>query len=297
MRTLPFYQVDVFTERPFAGNPLAIFPGADGLTAAQMQAIASEMNLSETTFVMQPEGDGHARVRIFTPALELPFAGHPSVGTAWELVRLGIVAAVEPVTRVVLELDVGPTLVEVEVRDGRPLAATVHQGPPTFGAPVPRERVAAVLGLDLEDLHETLEAIPVGTGLTYTIIPLRSQRALAHLAPDLSLFGAFERDYAEAYPCAFTGQETPWVEARGLFPLSGIPEDPATGSAAGPLAAYMARAGLLAAGARRVVLQGAAIGRPSLLTVAVTGTAEHIDNVLVGGAVQPVLRGELTLED
>jgi trans-2,3-dihydro-3-hydroxyanthranilate isomerase len=236
-------------------------------------------------------------VRIFTPALELPFAGHPSVGTAWELVRLGIVAAVEPVTRVVLELDVGPTLVEVEVRDGRPLAATVHQGPPAFGAPVPRERVAAVLGLDLEDLHETLEAIPVGTGLTYTIIPLRSQRALAHLAPDLSLFGAFERDYAEAYPCAFTGQETPWVEARGLFPLSGIPEDPATGSAAGPLAAYMARAGLLAAGARRVVLQGAAIGRPSLLTVAVTGTAEHIDNVLVGGAVQPVLRGELTLED
>ncbi len=101
----------------------------------------------------------------------------------------------------------------------------------------------------------------------------------------------FERDHAEAYACAFTGQETPWIEARGLFPLSGIPEDPATGSAAGPLAAYMARAGLLAPGERRVVLQGAAIGRPSLLTVAVTGTAEHIEDVLVGGSVQPVLRG------
>ena len=297
MRTLPFCQVDVFTDRPFAGNPLAVFPEAGGLTAAQMQAIASEMNLSETTFVMASEGDGDARVRIFTPVLELPFAGHPSVGTACELVRLGIVAAVEPVTRVVLELDVGPTLVEVEVRDGVPLAATVHQGPPVFGAPVPRDRVAALLGLELDDLREDLEPTPVGTGLTYTIIPLRSQRALAHLALDLKLFGAFERDFAEVYPCAFTGREMPWIEARGLFPLSGIPEDPATGSAAGPLAAYMARAELLAPGERRVVLQGAAIGRPSLLTVAVTGAADHIDDVLVGGPVRPVLHGELTLPD
>ena len=297
MRTLPFYQVDVFTDRPFAGNQLAVFAAADGLTAAQMQAIASEMNLSETAFVMQPEGDGDARVRIFTPALELPFAGHPSVGTACELVRLGIVAAVEPVTRVVLELDVGPTLVEVDVRDGVPLAATVHQGPPKFGAPVPRERVAALLGLEADDLHDDLDPVPVGTGLTYTIIPLRGRRALAHLAMDLTLCDAFERDFAEAYPCAFTGQEAPLIEARGLFPLAGIPEDPATGSAAGPLAAYMARAGLLAPGERRVVLQGAAIGRPSLLTVSVLGAPDDIRDVLVGGQVQPVLRGELTLED
>ena len=297
MRTLRFFQVDVFTDRPFAGNPLAVFPEADGLTAAQMQAIASEMNLSETTFVTRPEGRGDARVRIFTPALELPFAGHPSVGTACELVRLGLVAAVEPVTRVVLELGVGPTLVEVEVTGGVPLAATVHQGPPVFGAPVPRERVAALLGLDLDDLHEDLESIPVGTGLTYTIIPLRSRRALAHLAIDLALSAAFERDFAEAYPCAFTGKDTPWIEARGLFPLSGIPEDPATGSAAGPLAAYMARAGLLSPGERRVVLQGAAIGRPSLLTVSVFGAPNDLSDVLVGGQVRPVLRGELALED
>jgi trans-2,3-dihydro-3-hydroxyanthranilate isomerase len=297
MRTLLFYQVDVFTDRPFAGNPLAVFPEADGLTAAQMQAIASEMNLSETTFVMKPEGDGDARMRIFTPALELPFAGHPSVGTACELVRLGIVAAVEPVTHVVLELDVGSTLVDVEVRDGVPMAATVHQRSPRFGAPVPRERAAAVLGLELNDLHDDLDPAPVDTGLAYTIVPLKTQRALAHVALDLALLDDFERDHAEAYPCAFTGRKTPWIEARGLFPLAGIPEDPATGSAAGPLAAYMARAGLLAPGEPRVVLQGAAIGRPSLLTVAVTGTVDHIDGVLVGGRVQPVLRGELALED
>ena len=134
MRTLPFYQVDVFTARPFAGNPLAVFPEAEGVSAVQMQAIASEMNLSETTFVLPAEGAGDARVRIFTPALELPFAGHPSVGTACELVRLGMVAVTEPVTRVILELGVGPTTVDVSVRDGVPVAATVHQRPPVFHA-------------------------------------------------------------------------------------------------------------------------------------------------------------------
>jgi trans-2,3-dihydro-3-hydroxyanthranilate isomerase len=297
MRTLRFYQVDVFTDRPFAGNPLAVFPEAGGLSAPEMQAIASEMNLSETTFITPPEGNGDARVRIFTPALELPFAGHPSVGTACELVRLGMVTVVEPVTRVVLELGVGPTVVEVEVSGGAPRAATVHQGPPLFGDPAPRAAAAAVLGLDLDDLHPDLEPVPVGTGLTYTIVPLVSQRALARVALDAELLPAFEREHAAAYPCAFTEQDDPWVEARGLFPLAGIPEDPATGSAAGPLAAYMARAGLLRPGERRVVLQGRHVGRPSRLTVAVAGSARRIDDVLVGGGVQPVLTGELTLPD
>ena len=210
-----------------------------------MQAIASEMNLSETTFVLPAEGDGDARVRIFTPALELPFAGHPSVGTACELVRLRLVDVYEPVTRVVLELGVGPTAVEVSVRDGVPVAATVHQRPPVFHAPAPRGSVAAVLGLDLEDLHPEFDPVPVDTGLCYTIIPLASQRALARVSLDLELAGDFERRHAEIYPCAFTGQDEPWVEARGLFPFAGITEDPATGSAAGPLAAYMAREGVL----------------------------------------------------
>ncbi len=297
MRTLPFYQVDVFTDRPFAGNPLAVFPEAEGLTAVQMQAIASEMNLSETTFVTPPEAGGDARVRIFTPALELPFAGHPSIGTACELVRLGLVEAREPVTRVVLELGVGPTIVEVGVRDGVPFAATVHQREPVFGAPAPRGSAAAVLGLDLEDLHPEFDPVPVDTGLAYTIIPLVSQRALARVSIDLGLAADFERRHAELYPCAFTGQDEPWIEARGLFPFAGITEDPATGSAAGPLAAYMARERVLAAGEKRVILQGNQIGRPSYLTVSVSGTAEHVEDVRVGGAVQPVLRGELLLPD
>jgi trans-2,3-dihydro-3-hydroxyanthranilate isomerase len=297
MRRLRFVQVDVFAERALAGNPLAVFPDAVGLPAEQMQAIAREMNLSETTFVTPPEGDGAARVRIFTPELELPFAGHPSVGTACELVRLGVVVAREPVTPVVLELGVGPTLVEVDVRDGVPLGATVHQGAPRFGATVPRARAAEALGLRQDDLHPELDPQVVDTGLAYAVVPLRDQGALGAVRPVIGPLTAFEDDYAEAYPCAFTGEESPWVEARGLFPNAGIPEDPATGSAAGPLAAYMAAAGRLPFGARRVVLQGARIGRPSHLTVSVTGGPGAITDVLVGGRVYPVLKGELELPD
>ena len=296
-RLLPFVQVDVFAERPLAGNPLAVFPDAAGLSTEEMQAVAREMNLSETTFVTPPEGEGAARVRIFTPELELPFAGHPSVGTACELVRLGLVDAHEPLTPVVLELGVGPTLVEVEVRDGVPVGATVHQGPPRFGAAVPRARAAGILGLEAGDLHPELDPLVVNTGLAYAIVPLRDQAALGALRPAVGLFAAFEDEYAEAYPCAFTGEDSPWMEARGLFPNSGIPEDPATGSAAGPLAAYMARAGRLPFGERRVVLQGARIGRPSHLTVAVAGGPGGATDVLVGGRVYPVLRGELELPD
>ncbi len=296
MRTLTFYQVDVFTDAPFAGNPLAVFVGADGLSAGEMQAIAREMNLSETTFVSAPEQGGSARVRIFTPEVELPFAGHPSVGTACQLVRLGIVPAVEPVTHVVLELGVGPTVVDVEVRGGEPLGATVHQGAPRFGHAVPRAEAAAVLGLTEGDLHPVYGPAVVGTGLDYTVIPLRERAALGRIALDVTRLPAFEAAHAEVYPCALDddGRDV-WVEARGLFPLCGIPEDPATGSAAGPLAAYFARAGVLPFGQMRVVLQGAYVGRPSRLFVSLTGGAGHADDVLVGGGVRPVLWGELTL--
>jgi trans-2,3-dihydro-3-hydroxyanthranilate isomerase len=295
VRSFRFHQVDVFADRPLAGNPLAVFPEAEGLTVAEMQAIAREMNLSETTFVTPANGRSDARVRIFTPTTELPFAGHPAVGTAWLLVRLGAVAPRSGVTPVVLELGVGPTLVEVETVGGVAVGATVHQGPPRFLGEVPRPAAAAVLSLAVDDLDPALPPALVGTGLEYVLVPLRSGEALGRCRLDPSLLGDFEHEHGEVYPSAFTGEEDPWVEARGLFPAAGIPEDPATGSAAGPLAAYLARAGRLAVDQRRVVLQGARMGRPSLLTVAVAGSGGRFDDVLVGGRVQPVLRGELTL--
>ncbi len=295
MRRLPFQQVDVFTERPFAGNPLAVFTEAEGLGEREMQEIAREMNLSETTFVSPPQGSGDARVRIFTPETELPFAGHPSVGTAWLLVHLDLVTVREPVTTVVLELGVGPTAVDVSVVGGRPTSGLVHQGPAEFGEEISASEAAAVLGLQGSDLHEELVPRVVGTGLSYAIIPLRSTRTLARAWFDIALLPEFERAHAEVYPFAFTGEEEPWVAARGLFPLVGIPEDPATGSAAGPLAAYLARAGLLPAGAARVVAQGDHAGRPSRLTVSVTEEHGRIVDVQVAGGVVPVLSGVLEL--
>jgi len=152
VKSLRMIQVDVFSERPLAGNPLAVFPEAEGLSGEQMQRIASEMNLSETTFVTPPESGGDARVRIFTPAVELPFAGHPSIGTACTLVSTGRVASQEPVTEVSLELNAGPTVVDVTVRGGQAVAGVVHQGPPAFGEEIPRHQAAAVLGLQESDL-------------------------------------------------------------------------------------------------------------------------------------------------
>lgn len=315
MSTYRFVQVDVFADGPFKGNPLAVFPQADGLSDVQMQDIAREMNLSETTFVLPARAGGDARVRIFTPGTELPFAGHPSVGTAVTLVRLGMAggrragrAAEEAgspagagaagsveVAAVVLELGVGPTVVDVAVRDGEPVGGTVHQGAPHFGHSPGREETAAVLGLAVDDLSPDLPPRLVGTGLDYVCIPLRDTDALARVVVDLQVLPAYEAAHGELYPFAFTGGEDPWVEARGLFPAEGIPEDPATGSAAGPLAAYLADAGLLPPGETRVVLQGRHVHRPSLLAVTVRGAAGGIEEVLVGGGVVPVLTGELVI--
>ena len=288
-------QVDVFTDQAFAGNPLAVFPEAERLSDEEMQRIALEMNLSETTFVTPPESGGDARVRIFTPATELPFAGHPSVGTACVLVQLDRVPRQTPVTTVVLELNVGPTPVDVTVIGGRATAATVHQGPPAFGEEIPRQEAAAVLGLQPSDLDEELSPRVVSTGLAYAIIPLRNTRALAQAWFDVDRLAEFERRYASLYPFALTGDEEPFAEARCFSPLEGIVEDPATGSAAGPLAAYLAKAGLLPPGAARVVAQGRHVRRPSRLTVSVTLEGVRITDVLVGGGVVELMTGELQI--
>jgi PhzF family phenazine biosynthesis protein len=196
---------------------------------------------------------------------------------------------------VVLELGVGPTTVDVEVRDGDPVAGTVHQGPPRFGQTPPRDDSAAVLGLSLGDLHPELAPRVVGTGLDYVCIPLCDTDALARCSIEMRLLHAYEAAHGEVYPFAFTGQNDPWVEARGLFPAESIPEDPATGSAAGPLAAYLADAGLLPIGETRVVLQGKHVNRPSRLAITVAGSRAAMTDILVGGGVVPMISGELRL--
>jgi trans-2,3-dihydro-3-hydroxyanthranilate isomerase len=295
MRTYRFVQVDVFGCGPFTGNPLAVFPAAQGLADGEMQAIAREMNLSETTFVTEPMGGGDVRVRIFTPGTELPFAGHPSLGTACTVVRLGLVPLVAPVTAVRLELNVGPTLVDVHIEDGEPAHAVVHQGAPHYGAHIPRAEAAAVLGLTEDDLHPELLGRRVGTGLDYAIIPLRDTEALRRAWFVMDRLPAFEETYAELYPFAFTGEEEPFAEARCFAPAAGIVEDPATGSAAGPLAAYLADEGVLLPGETKILAQGQYTGRPSRLEIGVAGEPGALTDVLVGGAVVPMIVGELTL--
>jgi trans-2,3-dihydro-3-hydroxyanthranilate isomerase len=301
MRTYRFVQVDVFGFGPFTGNPLAVFPEARGLSDGEMQAIAREMNLSETTFVTEPMGGGDIRVRIFTPGMELPFAGHPSLGTACTAVRLGLVPLREPVTPVRLELNVGPTLVDVHIEDGEPARAVVHQSTPHYGARIPRAEAAAILGLSEDDLHPELLGRRVGTGLDYAIIPLRDTRVLRRAWFAMDRLAAFEELYSELYPFAFTGDEQPFAEARSFGPLGGVVEDPATGSAAGPLAAYLAHEGVLRPGETKVLAQGQYTGRPSRLEIGVVGESGvkgepgALTDVLVGGAVVPIITGELTL--
>jgi trans-2,3-dihydro-3-hydroxyanthranilate isomerase len=295
MRSLPFMQVDVFTDRRFAGNPLAVFPYGDGLTDEQMQAIAREMNLSETTFVSPAAGEGDARVRIFTPGTELPFAGHPSLGTACTLVRMGFLRRQTPVTTVVLELNVGPITVDVEIEGGEPVGAVMYQPAPEFGAEIDRAEAAAVLGLTEADLHPHWTPCVVSTGLPYALIALRDTDAVARSAYVLDLLPEFERRWAELYPFALTGVAAPFAEARCFAPFAGIPEDPATGSAAGPLAAYLARVGALEIGATAVIAQGRHCGRPSEISVSVTAEGDRLTGVRVGGRVVPVLAGELTM--
>ena len=297
MTTLKMYQVDVFTDRPLAGNPLAVFPHADGLSAAQMQAIAREMNLSETTFVTPPEGGGDARMRIFTPGTELPFAGHPSVGTACTLVRLGQVAMREPVTRVVLELGVGPT-------DGRcvGVAAACRRAPPStrgrrvFGEEIPRGEAAAVLGLQEERPARPSGAVRRRHGACLrhhpSARPAHAGSCLVHARPAVRVREPVRR----AVPLC--------LDRRGGALRGGAllcpgrrhrrrPGDRQRGRSAGaPTSPVRA---CLAPGESRVLAQGDYMGRPSRLRLSVSAAEGRLVDVVVGGGVVPVLEGELTL--
>ena len=299
MRKLPFYQVDVFTDRPFAGNPLAVFPDAEGLTAVQMQAIASEMNLSETTFVLPPEGGGDARVRIFTPALELPFAGHPSVGTACELVRLAPRRRVSAGhARRSLELGVGPD--HRRGRRPRRRAGRGDRAPAAAGVPRPG---AARLG------RRRPRPGPRRT-CTRNSTPCRSTPASATRSSRSSRSGRSRGSPSTSSSPATSSAATPRstrAPSRGRTSLgwrraacSRSPASPRTRPPAAPPGrsppTWRARAcwrPTRSASCSRAQQ----IGRPSFLTVAVSGTPTAITDVRVGGSVQPVLRGELSLPD
>jgi trans-2,3-dihydro-3-hydroxyanthranilate isomerase len=300
-----FIQVDVFTDKPFGGNPLAVFPDAEGLSSEEMQSLAREMNLSETTFVLPPRVPGaDFQVRIFTPARELPFAGHPVVGTHWVLAHLGRVDLREPVTQVRFELGVGVLPADLHVAAGRVERVVMTQDRPAFLAVLDGAQVAGLaegLGLPPEAIAETdLPVQVVSTGVPQMMVPVRSLAEVQALdAGELNVAALSRVCRAVGTECVMvftfeTEQPESTVHVRMFAPLLGVPEDPATGSANGALGAYLVhhRAVPVAAPTTSIVSeQGAEIHRPSTLHVEVDSTGQEIDAVRVGGGVAPVAEG------
>jgi trans-2,3-dihydro-3-hydroxyanthranilate isomerase len=291
---VPFVTVDVFTDRAFGGNPLAVIPDARGLSDAQMQAIAREFNYSEQTFVLPAVNRANtAHVRIFTPATEIPFAGHPNVGTAFVLARAGTVLGHHVADAMIFEEGAGPVRAEV-LRDGAAITGARIAAPQALelGPEVPPARLASCVGLPEASLAAAAHGPRIASiGLPQVFAELPDLTALAAARPDPAAFAAAEA----ALPLAGqplilqvwvrTGPGT--VRARLFAPTAGVSEDPATGSAAGALGALLAARG---EGASLVVEQGAEMGRPSRIEVEIDGA-----DVTIAGPCVPVMEGVLTL--
>jgi trans-2,3-dihydro-3-hydroxyanthranilate isomerase len=276
--TLRYVVCDVFTDTPLTGNQLAVFTDARALDEAAMQALALEVGFSESVFVLPPEGDGNVKIRIFTPLTELPFAGHPVLGTAFVLAA--------PLQLPTIRLETGAGVVAVELdRD--------ESGKLVFGRmeqPVPGVRPFG----DVEPLFRALgvesATLPVeryDNGATHILVALASEEEVAALRPDVAALAPFA---VTGVDC-FAGAGASW-KSRMFWPLG---EDAATGSAAGPIACHLARHGLIAWGDDIVIRQGAEIGRPSTLYARADGGDGLIDRVTVGGQAVTVARGEFRL--
>jgi trans-2,3-dihydro-3-hydroxyanthranilate isomerase len=269
--------LDVFTDRPFAGNQLAVVPDGDGLSDAQMQALARELGISETVFAVED----CRRIRIFTPARELPLAGHPTVGAAVELARLGLIPADG---EWVFKTGAGDT--PVVVRDG---GATMTQAEPALGLEHDLAAVAGALRID-EDSLASHPRMCSTTGVRQLFAQVRDRDALAALAPDTDLVAGLENTDMLAAWCEVADGE---VAQRGFAPQMGIVEDPATGSAAGALGALRVFRG--AEPGRLVVRQGDEVGRPSVMVVDVDGEVGNPTEVRVGGQAVLLFEGQVAI--
>ncbi len=281
MRAFRYVVADVFTEIPLAGNQLAVFTDARDLDSVTMQALALELGFSETVFVLPAQGGGHARMRIFTPRVELPFAGHPTLGTAFVLAA--------PLQLGVIELETAVGIVPVELtRDesGRIVFGRMTQPVPQV-APFEREaELLAALGVERSELPVEL----YDNGVEHVYVAVASAEGVGALEPDMRALAAFDVIGANV----FAGSGAKW-KLRMFSPADGVGEDAATGSACGPLACHLCRHGLVPWGEEIVVSQGAEIGRPSTLYGRAWGSAEGIEKVEVGGSAVVVARGEFRL--
>ncbi|MFL5737569.1 MAG: PhzF family phenazine biosynthesis protein [Actinomycetota bacterium] len=283
---IPFRLVDVFTDRPLAGNQLCVVPDASAVPEELMPRLAQEIGFSETTYVLDAGGD-HYRMRIFTPGSELPFAGHPTLGTAFILVSEGTVTT--PATQSALAGDI-----EVDVDLDRGFAR-MRQLPPTFGKEISdRELLAAANGLRPDHLHADLPAQVVSTGLSHLIVPARDEAAVAAAERDPTALQTLLRIAETDAVYLFASDRDGSAKARMFDVTRGIGEDPATGSAAGPLGAYMAARGIGGMPGTVAIRQGEELGRPSVLHAEVASDGDSW-TVHVGGGVQIVGDGAFDL--
>ena len=290
MRRLHYHRVDVFTDLAFGGNPLAVITNGRGVSDETMQAIAKEFNLSETTFVLPPDDPRHDwRVRIFTPANELPMAGHPTVGTTFVLAREHMIRRDGRETNIVLEEGVGPVPVRVEFEAGEPVFAEMSQPLPTFGPRLEDAAAAArMLSLEEADVDTSLPLEVVSCGVPFLFVPLRSLDAARRARPRVDLIEAAATDGIPPTVFVFTREvehASSTVHSRMFAPGMGITEDPATGGASGPLGCYLVRHGLVACDPAAEILseQGLEMGRPSFIKIRIERSGDDITAVRVGG--------------
>jgi trans-2,3-dihydro-3-hydroxyanthranilate isomerase len=272
---------DVFTDTPLQGNAVAVFTDAREIPEDKLQQIAREMNLSETVFVYTPEGDGHARIRIFTPVREMPFAGHPTLGTAF------VLSGPLQLEEIRLETGMGMVPVRLERDDsGRIVFGRMTQPLPTVEPYGDDAALFDSLGVGGAELPVEI----YDNGVKHVYVCLGSPDEVAALRPDLGRLG----EHPELCFNCFAGEGARW-KTRMFAPSSGVAEDPATGSAAGPLALHLARHGRIAFGDEIEISQGEEVGRPSKLFARVDGSADDVQRVEVGGSAVTVARGELTV--
>jgi trans-2,3-dihydro-3-hydroxyanthranilate isomerase len=280
VRTFRYVVVDVFTDVPLAGNQLAVFTDARDLTSEEMQLLARETNLSETVYVLPPtSADADVRIRIFTPTLELPFAGHPTLGTAFVLGG--------PLSKIVIRLETGSGVIPVELeRDGPRIAfGRMDQPIPNIEPVTDPAPIFDALGVSGSGLP--VERYDLGPGHVY--VELGSPEEVAALRPDIAALAQATQDGVNCF--ARDGER--W-KTRMFAPNHGVVEDPATGSAAGPLAVHLARHGRIRFGEQIEIKQGAEINRPSTLYAEAHGSADEIQRVVVGGCAVTVARGQFS---
>lgn len=298
-----YLHYDVFTDTMFEGNQLAVFPDAQGLSAAQMQTITREMNFSECTFILPAESpDTDVRMRIFTPGAELPMAGHPTIGSTFALAHLKTIAAGRE--RFVFGLGVGPTAVELTWEGDRLTFAWMDQRPPEFRAPASTSaEIIHASGLEQSAVEQTeLPIEEISCGTNFIIVPVATRAAVDAATPDLAAMGRLKSAYDSNHRAVFVFSAEPvdaGVDAysRMFAPGLGLAEDPATGGASGPLGSYLVKHGIARRERMRdmISLQGVHMGRPSRIHMRITEQDGAITRVQVGGKAVRVGEGTIDL--